>query len=211
MGFQTLGKILGVNLRRNFLPHFLAAVFIIIAFTLLMGISALNEVQSARPVEMVMPIVGVILLTPVFHPEQDENIRDVVRSKRTSYRAICVLRVAYSVFFLGLLCGGFVYIMRLCESAVTVRHFIGGFASGLFLGAIGFFFAGISRSVIVGYMSSLIYYAANYAFGRRIIFDLFSMTTATDFYDSHIIGIKYLLIAAAALLLLLYFVMDIYK
>ncbi|MCH5194453.1 MAG: hypothetical protein J1F11_10860 [Oscillospiraceae bacterium] len=176
------------------------------AMTMLMGISALNEVQSARSLEMIMPLAGVILMTPVFHPEQDENIRDVVRSKRTSYLAVCVLRVIYSVFFLGMLCGGFVCVMGLCESAVTVRHFVGGFASGLFLGTVGFFFAGLGRSVIVGYMASLIYYIANYAFGRGIVFDLFSMTTAADFYDVHIIAIKYLLIAAAVLMIVLCFV-----
>lgn len=203
MAFQTLGKILSVNIRRNFLPYLFAAVIVMTVMTLLMGISALNEVQAARPLEMMMPLAGVILLTPVFHPEQDENIRDVVRSKRTSYLTVCVLRVVYSVFFLGLLCGGFVYVMGLCESAVTVRHFIGGFASGLFLGAVGFFFAGISRSVIVGYMAALIYYIANYAFGRRIVFDLFTMTTAIDFYNEYVIAIKYLLIAAAVLMIVL--------
>ena len=96
--------------------------------------------------------------------------------------------------------------MYMCESAVTPRHFIGGFASGLFLGAVGFFFAGISRSVIVGYMAALIYYIANYAFGRRIIFDLFTMTSAIDFYDVHILAIKYLLIASAVLMIILCFV-----
>ena len=207
MGFQTLGKILSVNLRRNFLPHLLAAVFVISVFMAMMGISALNEVQASRPLEMAMPLAGMILLTPVFHPEQDENIRDVVRSKRTSYPAVCVLRVIYSVFFLGLLCASFVLMMYMCESAVTPRHFIGGFASGLFLGAVGFFFAGISRSVIVGYMAALIYYIANYAFGRRIIFDLFTITSAIDFYDVHILAIKYLLIASAVLMIILCFVM----
>lgn len=208
MGFQTLGKILSVNLRRNFLPHLLAAVFVIAVFMVMMGISALNEVQAARPLEMAMPLAGVILLTPVFHPEQDENIRDVVRSKRTSYLAVCVLRVIYSVFFLALLCASFVLMMYMCESAATFRHFIGGFASGLFLGAVGFFFAGISRSVIAGYMAALIYYIANYAFGRRIVFDLFTMTAAIDFYDLHIIAVKYLLITAAVLMIILCFVLS---
>lgn len=206
MDFQALGKIVSVNLRRNFLPHLLAAVLVMTALTMLMGISALNERQAAQPVEMTMPLVGAILLTPVFHPEQDEAVRDVVRSKKTSYHAVCAMRVIYSVLFLAILCGGFVSIMYLCESAVTLRHFVGGFASGVFLGAVGFFFAGVSGNVIVGYMAAFIYYVADFAFGKKLLLDMFSMTSATDFNDPQIMTVKCLLIGTAVLLILLCFV-----
>ena len=206
MDFQTLIKIVSVNLRRNFLPHLLAAVLVMTALTMLMGISALNERQAAQPIEMTMPLVGAILLTPIFHPEQDEAVRDVVRSKKTSHRAVCAVRVLYSVLFLAILCGGFVSIMYLCESAVTLRHFVGGFASGVFLGAVGFFFAGVSGNVIVGYMAAFIYYVADFAFGKKLVLDMFSMTTATDFNDPQIMTVKCLLIGTAALLIVLCFV-----
>lgn len=204
---MDFGKILRVNLRRNFLPHFVAAVLIMAAFSMLTGISALNERQSARPVEMIMPIIGAVMFTPIFLPEQNENIRDVIRSKKTGYTLICVIRVMYSVFFLALLCGGFTFIMHLCESEATFRHFIGGLASGLFLGAVGFLAAGISKSVIAGYMAALIYYTVNYVFGRVAIFDMFTMTAAIDFHHKYIIMIKYLLIAAAVLIIILGFVL----
>ena len=206
MDFQALGKIVSVNLRRNFLPYLLAAVLVMTAMTMLMGISALNERQAAQPIEMTMPLVGAILLTPVFHPEQDEAVRDVVRSKKTSYYAVCAVRVLYSVIFLALLCGGFVLLMRLCESAVTLRHFAGGFASGLFLGAVGFFFAGVSRSVIVGYMAAFIYYAADFAFGKKLVLDMFSMMSAPDFHDPQIMTVKCMLMGTAVLLIVLCFV-----
>lgn len=206
MEIHILAKILGVNLRRNFLPHFITAVLILTAASLLMGISALNRIQSARPVEQIMPLVGMILLTPVFYPEQNENIRDTVNSKKTDHIRVCIIRTIYSVFFLALLCGGFIFAMYLCESAVTVRHFIGGFASGLFLGAVGFFFAGISKNIIAGYMAALIYYTANSVAGRRVVFDLFTMTAAIDFDGGYIILIKYLLIAAAVLIMILCFI-----
>ena len=206
MGFQTMGKILRTDLRRNFLPHLLAAVLIMTAFSMLMGISALSERQSARPVEMVMPIMGIILLTPVFLPEQNENIRDVIRSKKTDYIRICIMRVIYSVFFLAVLCGIFTLAMRLCESKAEFLHFIGGFTSGLFPGAVGFLFAGVSRNVIAGYMTALIYYTANHIMGRRIIFDLFTMTAAADIHSKYIPAIKLLLIAASLLIIILCFI-----
>lgn len=203
---MALGKILSVDLRRNFLPHFAAAVIIMTALTMLMGISALNARQSAQPVELIMPIVGVILLTPVFLPEQNENIRDVIRSKKTDYIAVCIIRVIYSVFFLALICGVYIFAMHLFESEVTVHHFIGGYASGLFLGAMGFLIAGVSKNVIVGYMAALIYYTANFVFGNGLIFDLFTMSRAVDVYNENVIAIKYLLMAAALLMIILCFV-----
>lgn len=206
MESQTLGKILSVNLKRNFLPHFFAALAVAFAVPMINGISSLNEIQSASPLERLLSITGIILLTPVFYPEQNENIRDVIRSKRTDHLSVCALRVLYSVFFLAAIYGAFIMIMYFCESAVTMRHFAGGFASAVFLGAIGFFAAGVSGNVIVGYMAALIYYIANFAVKKQLgVFYLFSMAASSeglhkDFWT------KYLLMASALLLIVAAFI-----
>lgn len=176
MDFAAFGRILTVNLKHNFLPHFLAALLIAVLTPLILGISSLDEINAARPVEMMLSLTGIMLLTPIFLPEQNENIRDLIRSKKTNYLNVCIIRLVYSIITLALITGCFVLFMGFCESSVSIRHFIGGFISALFLGALGFFSAGLSGNATVGYMVSMVYYIANFSLkdklGRLFLFSM---------------------------------------
>ena len=192
MDSKSVGKILSVNLRHNSLPHLLLAVVIAFLTPVIFGISSLNARESAQPMEMLLSLTGTVLLTPVFLPEQNENIRDLIRSKRTDHLAVCFIRLLYSVVFLAVIYGIFTLIMYESESAVTLRHFAGGFGSALFLGSLGLFFAGMSNNTIVGYMISMIYYITNFAMKDELKnLYLFSMSAGS--FDE-----KYWLIGCSA-------------
>lgn len=180
MDLASFTKILTVNLKRNFLPHLSAALMVALLTPLIFGISSLDKEHAARPVEMLLSLTGAILLTPIFLPEQNENIRDLIRSKKVDYLNICIMRVIYSIFTLALIIGGFVLTMGFCESDVTLQHWVGGFASALFLGALGFLAAGVSGNAAVGYMVSMIYYIANFSLRDKLgKFFLFSMAAGS--------------------------------
>lgn len=199
MEFRFWARIAGINLRHNFVPHLLAAAVIVLFTPVIFEISSLNERLAAQPLEMFLSLVGAVFLTPVFLPEQDENIRDLIRSKRTNYPAVCVLRTVYSIIAVAVFIGGFTALMRACESAVTMRHFFGAFASALFLGALGFFAAGVSGNTTVGYMAAMIYYIANFGLGKKLgRLYLFSMSAADG-------GGKLCLLAASAALIAMTF------
>lgn len=186
MDLAAFCKILTVNLKHNFLPHFLAALVITALTPLIMGISSLDEINAARPVEMMLSLTGIMLLTPIFLPEQNENIRDLIRSKKTNYLNICVMRLAYSIIALALITGCFVLFMGFYESEVTIKHFTGGFISALFLGTLGFFSAGLSGNTTVGYMVSMIYYIANFSLkdklGRLFLFSMSAGSFKEKYY-----------------------------
>ncbi len=187
-------EILKINLKRNFLPHFLIALIIALLTPVVFGISSLDPIRSAQPLEMLLSLTGTVLLTPVFLPEQNENIRDLIRSKRIDYLAVCFIRLLYSLFFLAVIFGIFTLIMSNSESEVTLRHFIGGYSSAMFLGALGFFFAGISKNSIIGYMISMIYYISNFALKDELNnLYLFSMS-AGSFHEKY-----WLIVTSAAL------------
>lgn len=178
--FGSALKILSVNLRHNSLPHFFIALVIVFLTQVLFGIASLDAREAAQPLERFLSLAGTVLLTPIFLPEQNENIRDLVRSKRTDYLAVCAFRLLYSILFLAIIIGAFVLVMQGSESEVTFRHFFGGFSSALFLGSMGFFFAGISQNAIVGYMISMIYYIANFGLKDELKkFYLFSMSAGS--------------------------------
>lgn len=173
-------KIAAVNLKHNTVPHLLLAIVIALLTPVIFGISSLNAQESAQPLEMFLPLTAIVLFTPIFLPEQNENIRDLVRSKRIDYLTICLIRLVYSVIFLACIFGIFTIIMRHCESDVTIRHFAGGSSSGIFLGALGFFFAGVSGSSIIGYMVSIMYYIGNFMLKDDLKYwYLFSMSSGS--------------------------------
>lgn len=177
MGFQGLLKIARINLRHNFPVHFGIAAAVAILTPLVFSISALDFTASAQPLEMLLCMAGTALLTPVFLPEQNENIRDVIRSKRVDYLTVCFMRVVYSAVALAAIIGVFTFAMKLCECNVTLVHFGAGFASAFFLGAIGLAFAKFGGSPTVGYMASMIYYLGNFGLKDKLgKFFLFSVS-----------------------------------
>ena len=176
MDFSAAAKIVGINLRHNFLVHFCIALTVAILTPLVFSISALDFTSSARPLEMLLCMTGTVLLTPVFLPEQNENIRDVIRSKRVDYLSVCIIRVIYSTVALAAIIGVFVFVMKLCECDVTLAHFGAGFGSAYFLGAVGLAFAKFGGSPTVGYMASMIYYMLNFIGSKLGSFWLFTMS-----------------------------------
>lgn len=204
MGFhiRSTFKILSVNLRHNFIPHLIIALVIALITQGLFGIASLNAREAAQPLEKLLSLAGTVLLTPIFLPEQNENIRDLIRSKRTDYLAVCFVRLLYSVLFLAVIIGAFTLVMQYRESEVTIRHFFGGFSSALFLGSLGFFFAGISRNTAAGYMVSMIYFIANFALKDELKgFYLFSMSAGSFTEKYWLFGGSMVLIVAGFALL----------
>lgn len=198
MALKSVCRIISVNLRHNFLPHLILALIIAALTPVIFGISSLSYREAAQPLEMLLSLTGTVLLTPIFLPEQNENIRDLIRSKRTNHLAVCLLRLLYSVFFLAVIYGVFTLVMLYSESDVSVRHFAGGFGSALFLGALGTFFAGVTGNTVVGYMVSMIYYIANFALKDELHkLYLFSMSSGSFDEKSKLIGCAFLLLAAA--------------
>lgn len=197
---MLLGKILSVNLKNNFLIHFVLSIAVAVLTPVVFNISSLGPRESAKPLEMLLVFIGMIILTPIFQPEHNEEIRDVIRSKKTSYLLVCMIRVMYSVFAIFLITALFVLFMKYNECDVTWRHIIGGGASALFLGAVGFTFSGLSGSVSAGYMASFVYYAANIGLKDKLgVCYLFSMYVKDNFND------KYWLIACSAALFVITF------
>ena len=81
MEFELWSKIIKINLRYNFLPHLVTALIIVLLAPVVFETDSLDAKLSAQPLEMFLCLAGAILFTPIFLPEQDENIRDLIRSK----------------------------------------------------------------------------------------------------------------------------------
>lgn len=191
------GRIICVNLKHHFVMPFLAAVGIFFLTLLLFNIAALEETDAAGPIEFLLCWTGVALLTPIFLPEQNPEIRDVICARKTDYLKVCGIRLIYSVTAVAALISLFVGMMKICESHVTYRLLAGGIYTALFLGAVGFAAAGISCNTVVGYMAAMIVYLANYGLkGKLGRFSLFAMSMGGN------VRKEWLLLGAAVLIIL---------
>lgn len=63
------------------MPLLLLSAIIMILTPILFGITGLDNKAAADPLKMFIPIIGIILLVPIFQPEQDDEVKDIVASK----------------------------------------------------------------------------------------------------------------------------------
>lgn len=175
---EIYGGILRTNLRRQYLWPALAAVALLILTGLAFNLNALESAEAvARPLEMLTIWIGPALLVPVFLPEQDPEIRDVVCTRKIDHTQICVLRVLYSALTVTALTLVFAGLMRAGESQVLPYHIWGSICSALLLGAVGLAVAGLGGGTAGGSMACMLYYLVSYGMGSRLgAFSLFSMS-----------------------------------
>lgn len=172
-----LAKVVFSDIKHNFLIHYLLAIGFIIITPIVFGISELNERMSAQPLEMMASIIGIVTLTPVFLPEQNKSIRDLVRAKKTSHELVCIMRTLCSTLVIFLLVGLLAVYMKYNESDVSVRLYFSAISGAFALGGLGYFMSAVGDSVTVGYMMSASYFIMNLFLRSRLdIFDLFTFT-----------------------------------
>ncbi|MBQ4466124.1 MAG: hypothetical protein II916_09210 [Oscillospiraceae bacterium] len=195
-----LAKVVFSDARHNFLVHDLAAAALLLAAPVVFGLSGLNERMAAVPLEMLAPVIGTILMTPVFSPEQNESIYDVVKSKKISHTLVCCLRILLAAVLTAVLVGALAFYMRCSDSQVTARLFAGALGSALALGALGTFFAAVGDNVVIGYMVSISYLVMNLFLRKKLEpFDLFTFSDGGTAVDPWLYAAAVILILSALL------------
>ncbi len=177
---ERYGKIALVNLRHNLLPYLAAAGLFCLAAPLFMGTKNLDAVQSAKVIEMYLSFLGIILLMPVFGPDMNREIFDVVRSKKESMAAVSLIRIAQSTFFLLLAGVGFLFYLKAGNCGFSMAEGVYAFAAdACFLGGLGLAAFAVSDNVAFAYMIPVVYYIANIGAGKKYLgkLYLFSMQT----------------------------------
>lgn len=173
-------EIAKINLRHNSLLSIAVAAVLCLLVPLLIGTANLDQKSAAMPLEMFVSLIGVALLTPVFQPEQNEEINDLVSSKYCSTERVYLIRTVYSVVAAVLLIAIFTVYMKMRSCDVTLVMALGTAADAIFLGSIGMLTSALTGNTVIGYMPPLLYYALNIGMGPKLgSFYLFSMVTGS--------------------------------
>ncbi|MGN0425190.1 MAG: hypothetical protein ACI4FY_07715 [Acetatifactor sp.] len=193
-------KIITKNLRIAFsLPVLLCMAILLLAFMIFPS-AGLSEVQASKPIEMLLPFVGVVLMSAVFLPEQDRTVRESVYCRRIGLETIRFLRVLIAFVILVVFVAAFCLSLRENECAVNRYMIWGGISSALFMGGITYCVAGISDHPMNGILAAVVYYVSNYGWKTKLgVFYLFRMSSGTFSGKTWLFAVGVLLIAAAFL------------
>lgn len=142
--------------------NLLLAVLLTCLTPLIFGIKNLDSIASSYVLERFVALTGIVLLTPLFLPEQDENIKELTEAKYSSPNGVCTVRILLAVAALLLLISGFIGVMLMNSCEFNAGEFIlGTFATAFFLGASGFLAYALSNNVVIGYLVPVCLYMVN--------------------------------------------------
>lgn len=149
-------------IRRQYAPHVVLTVLFCCMSGFFVSFRNLEAAQAAKVMEMYLAFTGILLLTPLFMPEQEREIWLLERSKATPLWQIYLIRLLLAVTLLVVVITVFLQIMAGSGSTFSMGSlWICSFAEILFLGSIGFFVSGATNQVVLGYMVSVLYFIAN--------------------------------------------------
>lgn len=167
-----------MNLRHNALLSIAVSFVLIILIPVMVGTANLDRYSSAIPMEMFASLIGIVMLTPVFQPEQNADIDDLVSSKYVSTSRIYLLRTICSVIIIAVFISLFAAYMRIRSCDMTWVLIVGTLSDAIFLGSLGMLASSICNNTVLAYMIPIVFYTLNYGAGNKLKnYYLFSMTT----------------------------------
>ena len=177
--YLAIGK---ETIRYHLIWQVLISIGILCAAPLVLGVRNLNIQETARVVEYYAVFPGIVLLVPIFLPEQNRDIRDLIRSKYTAVGAIYGIRLVLSIVVMMAVSALFLYALKIGECEFPFDTFYPGLLAGMvFLGGLGLLSYALCDNVVVGYMMPLLFYIVSMASGEKYLgkFYLFSMGTGS--------------------------------
>lgn len=140
--------------------------------------------------------MGILLFVPVFLPEQDRDLWDVIKAKYTNIMSVYLARILISLFFSALLTLAFLLVMKAGNCEIEPgKYYFGTMAEIIAFGGIGIFAYAVTDNLIVGYMIPLGYYVAGIMAGYQYMKKFYPFGMLTD-YDT-----KYWILAAGLVLM----------
>lgn len=191
------------HFKNHYVGHLAAALLFCLLAPVIVGMEALNRYQAGQVLDMYFSLLGIVLLTPLFMPEQNKDIRDLLASREYPLRNIQLLRLLQAVVILAVLNLLVLFQMKLGECTFPFgTYFCCAMANCVFLGGLGIFAYGITDHLVIAYMIPVFYYICCYGAGQKYLgkFYLFSLMTG-DLENKIWLGTAGILLTAAGVVI----------
>lgn len=158
------------NAKHNLAVHTGISILLLCLSPLVLGVKNLTAQDTAKVLEMYVALIGIILLPPIFLPEQNPDIRDLIRSKYTKITVIYSIRAAEAILVLGILLGAYLGMLsgNGCQMD-PLLYFAGTLSEMMFMGGIGILCCSLFDSLIAGYMVPVFYYITAMGSGQKYL------------------------------------------
>lgn len=189
--------------KNHFAGHLAAAIVFSLLAPVIVGMEALNQYQAGQILDVYFSLLGIVLLTPLFMPEQNKDIRDLLKSKEYPLKNVQFLRLLQAGIILAALNLLILFRMKLGECAFPFgTYFWCAMASCFFLGGLGIFAYGLTDNLAIAYMIPVFYYICCYGAGEKYLgkFYLFSLMIGKLEYKIWL-GAAGIVLAAAGILI----------
>lgn len=201
---ERLAVIEKAYVKHYYIWYLAASVFFCLLAPFIMGMDALNPGQTGQVLDYYFSLLGVILLVPVFLPEQNRDIRDLTAARKFPLWKLYLCR--YVLELLILTAVNFLILTRLLSGECIFpfwTYFFSVMASGVFLGGLGIFCCGICNNLPASYMIPFLYYVCNFGGGSRYLlgpFYLFSLVQG-NYTNKIYLGIAGVIFTAAGIMM----------
>lgn len=167
---ENIIEIWKANWRGNLRCHALGALILCAVTPFLFDTRGLDAVSTAKILECYLILMGIVCLVPVFLPDQDHAIRELLDTKRMSPAVVCAVRLAQSITVLTILTGGMLWYLREngCEFPFKM-YFAGSMAGMLFVGSIGMIVFALTDKMPLSYMAAILYYVIDTGGGKKYL------------------------------------------
>jgi len=169
-------------IKNHYVFHLVAAIIICMISPLFMGTENLNAVMTARVLEQYISLIGIILFVPIFLPDQDIEIRNLIRSKKEPVIRIKIIRLLEEVVALAGIVTVYIFYLIASHCSFPVwNYWFGTVSTCIFLGGIGILTYALIDNPPIAYAIPLLYYMLCYGSGEKYLgkFYLFSMSSQT--------------------------------
>jgi hypothetical protein len=148
-----------------------------------MGTQNLDAIRTAGVLEMYVALLGVLLLTPIFLPEQNKDIRDLVEAKYTSSTAVALIRLTEAVISLAVLVGCYILYLKYQNCTFPIiYYYLGTMAEATFLGGMGLCAYSIFDQIAISYMLPIMYYIMALGGGRKLLMNFYPFSMRMGSY-----------------------------
>lgn len=175
-------KLVKVNFKHHLFPHIVVAAGMCLLAPFIMGVRNLDLFLTAKVLELYVSLLGIVLLVPIFLPDQDKDIRELVKSKREPLELLHFIRTGQSLLILCIFVVCFLVFLQQGNCVFPFgKYFYGTMASCIFLGGLGVFVYSFVDNLPIAYMVPILYYILCYGGGQKYLgkLYLFSMLRGT--------------------------------
>lgn len=190
-------EIAKTNWKHNLFSHCMIAALFCVLAPFVMGVKNLEESQVAKIIEFYLAFLGVILLIPLFLPDTNRDIRDLIASRKTPITTVRIIRLFEAALCLCILLVLFLSALKMGNCVFNYGQcFYAAIANSVFMGGMGLLFYSVIDNIALAYMIPILYYIISMGGGKKYLGKFWLMSFSAGSIEDK----KYLLTAGVIMI-----------